>query len=155
MFYETWDPIHFTLSTQNQPTKTSTLPDALNQFQQKSVEAIEFVRANSISGLKARDRVVVEDRRPKIQLSLKYNGKTKTLSVVVHKIKNLVCLLLYYQCYQIGIFRYYKCYQIKIFSVLHVLPDSAILDTTGVTRLGYFRYYRCYQIVLFRYYRCF
>ena len=71
-------------------SKTSTLPAALSDFQQKSEEAIEYVRANSISGQKARDRITVEDRRPKIQLSLKYNSKTKTLSVVVHKIKNLV-----------------------------------------------------------------
>ncbi len=33
-----------------------------------------------------------DDKRPKIQLSLKYNNRTKTLSVVVHRIKNLVSL---------------------------------------------------------------
>jgi hypothetical protein len=66
------------------------LPSALSDYQLKSEEAREFVRANSVSGLRAKDRIVVEDRRPKIQLSLKYNNRTKTLSVVVHKIKNLV-----------------------------------------------------------------
>ena len=86
--------IHFSLQNLLEYTsKTSTLPAALSDFQQKSEEAIEYVRANSISGQKARDRISAEDRRPKIQLSLKYNSKTKTLSVVVHKIKNLVRII--------------------------------------------------------------
>ena len=61
---------------------------------QQTEAAREYVRANSVSGVRARERIaVVEDRRPKIQLSLKYNNRTKTLSVVVHRIKNLVTFL--------------------------------------------------------------
>lgn len=73
------------------------------QLKIKSEEATQFLRENKINKgeniCKATSRdsrlrptsypMAAEPAKPKIQLSLKYNMSTLTLSVVVHKVRNL------------------------------------------------------------------
>ncbi len=72
-----------------------------------------------------------DDKRPKIQLSLKYNNRTKTLSVVVHRIKNLVSLkhlkslhLIRFQFLKSGKFSWF--YTWLLFSNEHSLKTTLI-----------------------------